>query len=246
MQLQSFGPAVNVAIVGASGGIGSALCRQLSNDAAVARVHALSRDPRPGSNSNIVAAKIDIIDETSVKEAAARVTAAGELDLVIVATGTLHRDALMPEKSMQQLDADHLLDVYRVNTVGPALVAKHFLPQLARGRKTVFAALSARVGSISDNRLGGWFAYRASKAALNMVVKTLAIEHSRRWPDSVIAALHPGTVDTALSRPFSARVPEEKLFSPDNAATKLLQVIDDLDADDSGSFFAWDGSHIPW
>jgi NAD(P)-dependent dehydrogenase (short-subunit alcohol dehydrogenase family) len=124
------------------------------------------------------------------------------------------------------------------------MVAKHFLPLLRKGRKTVFAALSARVGSISDNRLGGWSSYRASKAALNMLLRTLAIEHARKWPDSVVVALHPGTADTALSKPFSSRVPAERLFSPSRSAGYLLGVIDDLKPSTTGGFFAWDGTPI--
>jgi NAD(P)-dependent dehydrogenase (short-subunit alcohol dehydrogenase family) len=126
------------------------------------------------------------------------------------------------------------------------MVAKHFLPRLRTGHKTVFAALSARVGSISDNRLGGWASYRASKAALNMLLKTLALEHSRRWPDSVIVGLHPGTVDTALSKPFSSRVPAERLFEPSQSARYLLGVIDDLTPTATGGFFAWDGTPIDY
>lgn len=244
--LKSFGPAAHVAVIGASGGIGGAFCDALANSEAVATVHALSRKPQADSVGKLITSSIDIENEASIEAAAARVTAERPLDLVIVATGILHRDELQPEKSMGQIDGDHLLDVYRVNTVGPTLVAKHFLPRLVRDRKSVFAALSARVGSIGDNRLGGWISYRASKAALNMVLKTLSVEHARRSPNSVIAALHPGTVDTNLSRPFSSRVPEDKLFSPDDAASKLLQVIDGVNPEDSGGFFAWDGSPIPW
>lgn len=246
IELNSFGPEAHVAVIGASGGIGGAFRDVLASSDAVATMHALSRQPQSGSVGKVITSSIDIENEASVEAAAARVTAERPLDLVIVATGILHRDELQPEKSMGQIDGDHLLDVYRVNTVGPALVAKHFLPLLARDRKSVFAALSARVGSIGDNRLGGWISYRASKAALNMVLKTLAVEHARRSPDSIIAALHPGTVDTGLSRPFSSRVPVHKLFSPDDAAGKLLKVIDGLNPEDSGGFFAWDGSPIPW
>ena len=147
---------------------------------------------------------------------------------------------------MQQISGAQMTAVLEANTIGPALVAKHLLPQLARDRKSVFAALSARVGSIRDNKLGGWYAYRASKAALNMLIKTLSIEHGRRWPQSAVVALHPGTVDTQLSRPFSGRVPRSQLATPAEAAHRLLQVIDGLGAEDTGRLFAWDGSRIPW
>lgn len=244
--LNSFGPEANVAVIGASGGIGGGLCHALANCESVASLHALSRRPGEISVSKAIASEIDIGDEDSVEAAAARTSAERPLDLVIVATGVLHRGEMQPEKSMVQIDGENLVDVFRVNTVGPALVAKHFLPRLGRGRKSAFAVLSARVGSISDNRLGGWYAYRASKAAVNMMLKTLSIEHSRRFPDSIIAALHPGTVDTALSEPFSGRVPENKLFSSDYSAERLLQVVDGLNPEDTGGFFAWDGSAIPW
>ena len=147
---------------------------------------------------------------------------------------------------MSQIDAESLAEVYSTNTIGPILVAKHFLPLLAKDRRSVFAVLSARVGSISDNRLGGWISYRASKAALNMALKTLSIEHARRWPQSVVAALHPGTVDTGLSQPFSSRVPGKQLFTADQAAGRLLSVVDQLRPEDTGGFFAWDGAQIPW
>ena len=163
-----------------------------------------------------------------------------------MASGILHDDeALRPEKTWRALDGAALERVYRINAVGPALVAKHFLPLLARDRKSVFAALSARVGSISDNHLGGWHAYRASKAALNMLLRTFAIELARRNPRAICVGLHPGTVDTGLSAPFQANVPEGKLFTPDFAAARLLEVVDRLKPDDSGKVFAWDGQLIP-
>jgi NAD(P)-dependent dehydrogenase (short-subunit alcohol dehydrogenase family) len=139
-----------------------------------------------------------------------------------------------------------MMEVFRVNTIGPTLVAKHFLPRLRRDGKTVFAALSARVGSIGDNRLGGWVSYRSSKSALNMVLKTLSIEHARRFPEAVMVALHPGTVDTALSAPYQRRVPEHKLFTPARSVGHMLSVIDGLTAADTGGFFAWDGAPIDY
>ena len=186
----------------------------------------------------------DLGDEASIAESIARATSDAPLDLVIVATGILHRDALQPEKSMRELDADSMMDLLRVNTIGPALIAKHALPLMRRGHKSVFAALSARVGSIGDNRLGGWASYRMSKSALNMMLRTLAIEQARKLPDSIVVALHPGTVDTGLSKPFTARVPQSRLFAPGQAAGHLLDVIEELTPDDTGGFFAWDGSRI--
>jgi len=235
-----------VVVIGASGGIGGALCRRLANDSGVATVHALSRQPAATNDGPIRPFSIDMLDESSIVKAAAHVAEAGPLDLVIVATGILHRDGLQPEKTLRDLAGDNMLEVFKINTVGPALVAKHFLPRMRREGKSVLAVLSARVGSTEDNRLGGWVSYRASKAALNMTLKTLAIEHARRYPDSVLAALHPGTVDTQLSKPFSSRVASRQLFTTDVSAGHLLRVIDRLSADDSGGFFAWDGNPIPY
>ncbi|HEX8387840.1 MAG TPA: SDR family NAD(P)-dependent oxidoreductase, partial [Sphingomonas sp.] len=148
------------------------------------------------------------------------------------------------EKAMRDLDADWLQRNFLVNAVGPALVAKHFLPLLPRARRAVFAALSARVGSISDNNLGGWYGYRASKAALNQLIRTLAIEERRRNPQAVVVALHPGTVDTDLSRPFQGNVQPGRLFAPDRAAVQLLDVLDGLKPVDSGRLFDWEGKQI--
>ena len=190
--------------------------------------------------------RIGLTASTIANAAEAAQADAAALDLVIVASGILHdREGLHPEKTWRALDGAALEQVYRINTVGPALVAKHFLPLLARHRKSVFAALSARVGSISDNQLGGWHAYRASKAALNMLLRTFAIELARRNPRAICVGLHPGTVDTRLSAPFQANVPEGKLFTADLAAERLLAVIDRLEPSDSGSVFAWDGQQIP-
>jgi len=191
--------------------------------------------------------RLDLEDEATIARAAELAAVDGRtLDLVIVAAGILHDgDALRPEKTWRAIDGAALERLYRINTVGPALVAKHFLPLLARERKSVFAALSARVGSISDNELGGWHAYRASKAALNMLIKTFSIELARRNPRAVCVGLHPGTVDTRLSAPFKANVPEGKLFTPDHSASRLVEVLDRLDASDSGKVFAWDGQLIP-
>ncbi len=168
----------------------------------------------------------------------------GALDLVIVATGVLQPDGRPPEKSWRDLDPASLARIFALNASGPALVAKHFLPLLPREGRAVFAALSARVGSIGDNRLGGWYGYRASKAALNMLLRTLAIELARKRPDAVCVGLHPGTVDTALSRPFQRNVPTDKLFTPADSARSLLRVLDKLDPEDSGGCFAWDGQRI--
>lgn len=249
--LDSFATGSRAAVFGASGGIGRAITERLLDSGRFEQVHALSRSPTgiagPGSRTSVHEHALDFDDPRTIAEAAAAVGKDGPLDFVFVATGILHDgDAIQPEKSMREIDADRLQRVFAINTVGPVLVAKHFLPLMRRKKRTVFAALSARVGSISDNRLGGWISYRSSKAALNMAMKTLSIEHARRRPESIIAALHPGTVQTALSKPFTERVPDEKLFTPDTAAGHLLAVIDGLGAEDTGGFFAWDGKPIPF
>jgi NAD(P)-dependent dehydrogenase (short-subunit alcohol dehydrogenase family) len=237
---------MSVVVVGASGGIGRAWTSILSESPAVARITACSRSGPVPDHAKVSHQRLDLEDEETSVRAADAVRDAGALDLVLVASGILHEDeVLRPEKTWRTLDGAALERVFRINAVGPALVAKHFLPLLARDRKSVFAALSARVGSISDNRLGGWHAYRASKAALNMLVRTFAIELARRNRRAICVGLHPGTVDTGLSAPFQGNIAEGKLFTPDFAAARLLEVVDRLTQDDSGNVFAWDGQLIP-
>ena len=244
-RLDSLHAGARVAVIGASGGIGAALVEQLVALPATGRVFAFGRRLDEQSDDHIHIAPIDVTRERTVREAAAVATSEGPLDLVVVATGILHNDnGIFPEKSLRNIDASVMAEVLRVNTIGPSLVAKHFLPHLRPGHKSVFAALSARVGSIADNRLGGWTSYRASKAALNMVLKTLSIEHARRFPDSVVIGLHPGTVDTRLSRPFQRSVAEGKLFSATRSAGYLLDVIERVTPQDTGNVLAWDGSRI--
>ena len=232
--LVSFKPDSNAVVIGSTGGIGRAFVSALEADPSFAQVSAFGRSSPDRA--------IDLSNEESIAQAASSV--GDELDLVIVATGILHGPQIQPEKTLQELDGDAMASVLAANTIGPALIAKHFLPRLRRTGKTVFAALSARVGSIGDNRLGGWTSYRASKAALNMVIRTLSIEHARRRPESIVVGLHPGTVDTGLSAPFQRNVPEGKLFMPETAAAQLLRVIDGLQSSASGGFFAWDGQAI--
>lgn len=243
--MKSFGKHLNVCVVGASGGIGRALTQELARSKTVDRIFALARRNHGSIGSKPSWLPIDIADEASIAHAAEAVRqAAGELHLVLVATGILHDDSLRPEKAWRELSAESFQRAYRVNAIGPALVGKHFLPLLARDRKSAFAVLSARVGSIADNRLGGWYAYRSSKAALNMILRTLAVELARRNPSALCVGLHPGTVDTQLSFPFQARVPPGKLFSPSEAATNLLRVVDGLTGEATGRVFAWDGTEV--
>ena len=245
--LSSFGTALNVAVIGASGGIGRAIADDLARCADVARVFRLSRSGLQTGDDGDCCLHLDLEDEASISAAATAIrSSAGELHLVLVATGILHADShLQPEKTWRSLDSDAMQTAFRINTIGPALVAKHFLPLLAKDRKTVFAALSARVGSIEDNRLGGWYAYRASKAALNMMIRTLAIELARSHPRALCVGLHPGTVDTRLSKPFQSGVPAAKLFPPERSARHLLDVVEQLAPEHSGRVYAWDGSRVP-
>ncbi|GGD92205.1 SDR family oxidoreductase [Tsuneonella deserti] len=222
-------------VIGASGGIGNALAGILENGGS---------EVLPFSRSSRDAQRIDIEDEASIAAAAARVAEGGPPDLVFVATGALTIGGSPPEKTWRSLDADLLARSYAINAIGPALVAKHFLPVLPRQGRCAFAALGARVGSIGDNRLGGWYGYRASKAALAMLVRTLAIELARSRPEAVCVALHPGTVDTGLSRPFQGNVAEGSLFTPRQSAERMLRVLEGLSPADSGGHFAWDGSRI--
>lgn len=232
-------------VIGASGGIGAALVAQLIDDARFGRVLALSRRPVAHNNARLVTGSIDVTDEVSIAAAATLAREMGDVRLVIVATGLLHGDGVRPEKQWGALDGKALARAFAVNSIGPALIAKHFLPLLPRVGRSVFAALSARVGSIEDNRLGGWYSYRASKAALNMLLKTFAIELARRAPEAVCIGLHPGTVDTNLSKPFQDNVAEGKLFTPEQSGEYLLRVIDAVGPDDSGRVFAWDGKPLP-
>ncbi|WP_310496294.1 SDR family NAD(P)-dependent oxidoreductase [Sandarakinorhabdus sp.] len=230
-RLVSFAPGIHAVVVGASGGIGAGFVHLLRSDPAVASVTEWSR-----------AAGLDLESPASIASAISGLTMSP--DLVIVATGLLHGAGIAPEKSNAQLDAAAMARAFAVNTIGPALLARGLLPLMAKDRKTVFAALSARVGSISDNRLGGWHSYRASKAALNQLLRTMAIEQARRWPLQAVLALHPGTVDTGLSRPFQKGVPV--LMNPAESAAHLLGVIDAVGPERSGQLIDWKGETIPY
>ena len=221
-------------IIGSSGGIGAALIDQLENNPAFESVIGLSR------------ADMDITNETQIASQAESLKMKGPFDLIIVATGFLHNDDFGPEKGLRMITQETLETNFLINTFAPALIAKHFLPLLRPKSRAIFAALSARVGSISDNRLGGWYSYRASKAALNMLLKTTALEWNRRNKDHIILGLHPGTVDTSLSKPFQGNVPQGKLFTSKQSAAHLLDVIQNSKPDHSGLTLAWDGEQIPF
>jgi NAD(P)-dependent dehydrogenase (short-subunit alcohol dehydrogenase family) len=223
-------------VVGSSGGIGSTLHERLSAQSRFSAVLGLGRRSSP---------PLDLTDEASIADAARHVGALRtDVRLVIDASGLLHGDGLSPEKSWRNLDIAQMTRAFAVNAIGPALLMKHFLPLLPRQGRSVFATLSARVGSIGDNRLGGWYSYRASKAALNQFVRTAAIELGRRQPAALCVALHPGTVATSLSSPFVKAGLDVQ--TPDQAAGRLLDVIDRLPPGSSGGFFDHRGDPVPW
>lgn len=234
----------NVVVIGASGAIGRAFVQALSARDEVGNLFALSRSGAPVSSQKVISRSINYEDENDLVAAADFVASYGPVQKVIVATGILHDAEMTPEKSLRDLNVAQFQKTFAVNTVLPALAAKHFLPLLDRNKRSIFAALSARVGSISDNHLGGWYAYRASKAALNMIIRNAAIEMARKSSEMVVVGLHPGTVDSALSQPFQRNVKPGKLFEPSYAVDQMMSVMDGLGPKDSGRCFAWDRTEI--
>ena len=220
-------------VIGASGGIGAAFVQLIDTDPIYRSVTGLHR-------SSAIA--IDLADEASIAAAARACEGLGPFQLIINAAGLLHAAAFMPEKKLGDLTAAQMQATFAINTIAPALLLRHFTPLLAR-EGAVMAMLSAKVGSIGDNRLGGWYSYRASKAALNMLVKTAAIELRRTQPNTVLVALHPGTVNTRLSQPFRGA----EIGRPaEEAAAEMLKVMHSLSPADSGSFISYSGERLPW
>lgn len=217
-------------VIGASGGLGAAFVSLLGP-----RTLALSRRSTPA---------LDLLDEASIAAAAKCAAAQGELELIIDATGFLHGGGFMPEKTLAAVTPEQLAHAFAVNAIGPALLMKHFLPLLPRHRRAVFVSLSAKVGSIGDNRAGGWYSYRASKAALNQLIHTAAIELARTKPLAICIAMHPGTVDTPLSAPFAKS--ELAVRAPEQAAAEILAAINQLGPEATGRFWSYDGSELPW
>jgi NAD(P)-dependent dehydrogenase (short-subunit alcohol dehydrogenase family) len=232
-----------IVIIGASGAIGKAFVDLYSKIDTVEDIFSFSKTQLEFSSSKVKSFPIDIEDEVSIKSAA-EVIGNQKIDIVIVATGILHNKDFGPEKSIKDLDSDNFLKVLKINTVGPAIIGKYFLPLLTKDQKSVVAFLSARVGSISENKLGGWYSYRASKTALNQVIKNFSIEVSRTNPNAVILGLQPGTVESNLSEPFKKNVAREKLFTPEYSAEMLAKVILDSTQGNSGDLLSWDGETI--
>lgn len=222
-------------VIGASGGIGAAILRRLELEPAIGTVRGFSRRSDP---------PLDLTDEASIIACARSAGSLGTIRLVIDATGHLHDETFTPEKSWREIDPAHMARSFAVNAIGPALLMKHFLPLLPRTGRAVFATLSAKVGSIADNRLGGWYSYRASKAALNQLVRTAAVELARRAPEAACIAIHPGTVDTGLSAPFAKS--GLNVQKPEAAARAIVETLLTVDAGSTGTFRNRNGEELPW
>ena len=243
-------PSVAV-VIGANRGIGLAITRRLLSGPKLRRIYATYRKPETGggllemTDRRLVTTRLDVTEPTDIRKLADQVGQIGEApDFMIHCAGILHEPGVRPEKALGQCDPEVIGRVFEVNSIGPLMVAKALLPLVPRRRQAHFTVLSAMVGSISDNRLGGWYAYRASKAALNQFMRTLAIECRRTHPELCITAIHPGTTDTDLSRPFQENVKPGKLYTADQSAGRILDVLGRSTAEASGQFVNWDGDAI--
>lgn len=235
---------MNALIVGASGGIGQAFVAHILDQDNNGIIHSTCHNHQPtGHTDGVQWHRVDVTKEEQVEELC---TQLDEIDLCINAVGMLHNDAFAPEKSTRQIDPDYFLHSMSVNALPTLLLAKHIAPHFKHKRPAHFATVSARVGSIEENYLGGWYSYRASKAALNMALKTLSIEWRRSLPNVIVSALHPGTTDTALSRPFQRNVPDDQLFDPATSVEYMMNVLNGLSTKQSGSFWSFDGQRLPW
>jgi NAD(P)-dependent dehydrogenase (short-subunit alcohol dehydrogenase family) len=237
-------------VAGASGGIGAAVVEALLGETGISAVYAASRSEEPPAG---LAGRARLHwqhcdnSRAAIKNLVDRATRGNRsLTRVVVCNGMLHSDRCMPEKALGQIDPECLQEVFAANAVVPMLWLQGVARALSRRQRCVIAVLSARVGSITDNRLGGWYSYRSSKAALNMLLKSAAIELARRAPQSKLVAFHPGTTDTALSKPFHSSVPEGKLFSPDFVAARLLGIMREVRPDGELAYLDWDGKSIDW
>jgi NAD(P)-dependent dehydrogenase (short-subunit alcohol dehydrogenase family) len=238
-------------VVGAGQGIGLGFVRYLLQSNRAERIYATYRHPESEvlaiSDPRLCCLPLNITQESQIAAVIQKIQAeTPTLHTVMNCVGILHDGAMQPEKSLRHLNAEQLLRYFQINSVGAVLLAKYVQPLLNHGDRAVLATISAKVGSIGDNQLGGWYGYRASKAALNMFMRTTAIEYKRSCPRAIVVTLHPGTTDTQLSKPFQRGVPPEKLFSVERTVQQLLTVLDQLQESDSGEFFSWDGSRLPW
>lgn len=234
----------NIAVFGANGAIGSAFCSELRRLCPEATLHAFSRHAPQSQVAQVNYHQLDYAQEAALQQAAETLGKQSSFDLVIVASGMLHDESCRPEKSLRELSGKNMLKSYAVNAVLPMMIAKHFVPLLERKQRSMFVVMSAHAGSISQNNLGGWYAYRAAKAALNMLLKTLAIETARGNKQAIIAGFHPGIVDSPLSKPFQALFDSTSIFSPEYSVSRMLQVMDQLDHSCSGKIYCWDGKEL--
>jgi NAD(P)-dependent dehydrogenase (short-subunit alcohol dehydrogenase family) len=233
----------NVAIIGSSGAIGRAFLDAYIADKNISNIYSISRTEVKSNDKRIIHINIDVTDEVSVKAAASKIEE-NRLDRLIVATGVLHTKSFGPEKSIKDIKIENFVKIFSVNTFGPALIGKYFLPLMTKDQKSIVAFLSARVGSISENKLGGWYAYRASKSALNQIIKNFSIEAKRTNSSGIIIGLQPGTVKSKLSEPFQKNVKKGKLFLPEDSVDSLIKVIENVMQNDSGKIFDWEGEEI--
>ena len=233
----------SVAIIGSSGAIGRAFLDAYIADKEISNIYSISRTEVELNDERIIHINIDVTDEVSVKAAASKI-GENRLDKLIVATGILHTELFGPEKSIKDIKIENFVKIFSVNAFGPALIGKYFLPLMKKDKKSIAAFLSARVGSISENKLGGWYAYRASKSALNQIIKNFSIESKRTNPAGIIIGLQPGTVKSKLSEPFQKNVKKGKLLLPKDSVKSLIKVIESVMQNDSGKIFDWKGEEI--
>ena len=235
---------LNIAVFGSSGAIGKEFTNYFLKAYHINKIFSFSRSETNFNNGKIMEKYINYDDEDTIIEAANFVKKNSTLDIVIIASGILYEDNIMPEKSLRDLTLKNFQRLFLINTIFPALIAKYFIPLMNKEKKSVFAILSAKVGSISDNYLGGWYSYRASKSALNMIIKNISIEVKRKSNNIIVIGLHPGTVDSKLSEPFQSNIKNNKIFSPQYSVQKMLEIIENADESYSGKCWSWDESEI--
>ena len=233
----------NIAIIGASGALGSAFLNKLIDINKYSNIHCFSRKTLTTNNPRVFSHSIDITSEKSISNSSKFIPSDMSLDLIFVATGILHNNTVKPEKSFNEISQKNLIEIFNVNTFGVALVMKYFLPKLNKESRSLFMAISAKVGSISDNHLGGWYSYRSSKTALNMIIKSAAIELKRKNKNSVIVGIHPGTIDSNLSRPFQKNV-KHKIYTPEEAAQNIYKISTKFSDEMSGNIYDYNGIEI--
>ena len=233
----------NIAIIGSSGAIGNAFVEHYLKDNSIQNIFTFSRNAADHLSNKVSSYKMDVESQESIQKAAEQIKD-HIIDRIIIASGILHNESFGPEKSIKDLNYETFAKVYSINTIGPALIGRYFIPLLNKNEKSVIAFLSARVGSISDNKLGGWYSYRSSKTALNQIVKNFSIELKRSNKNAIVLALQPGTVESNFSEPFKKNVSKEKLFSPKYSVELLSKVIENSSEEDSGNLISYDGDTI--